>query len=212
MQVGAYVDGFNLYYALKRMQWRHLYWLDLEALCESLKPSGSSLAFVNYYTSRSKETARNRGISNRQQLYWRALRTRPKINLIEGKILPRSSQCEATCKEGFSRYQEKETDVKLGIDIVRDALKGRVQGIILITADTDQVPTLRLLQEETPNVNRRLCLPPSTQKFPMELTNLAHKPFTGLTEAHLSPYVFDSRVKDASGKFIDKPLKWQRSK
>ncbi len=173
MRFGAYVDGFNLFYSLKRMRRRDLYWLNLESLMQALVPVGSSLEFVNFYTSPSLETSSNRGIRARQELYWKALGSTSKVRIIQGKIVHREMWCLAHCKGRFTKWQEKETDVKLGLDIVRDSLTGVVDGIILVTGDTDQIPTLKMLAENCPSVSRRLFLPPSTEHFPRELTSAA---------------------------------------
>jgi len=206
VKFGAYIDGFNLYYALKRLNLRNLYWLDIQSLSESLTPKTASLEFVNYYTSRSKDP-RNKGTAARQEVYWQALRTLPKVNIVEGKILERDSQCEAACKLGFKRHQEKETDVKIGIDIIRDCLIKKVQGIILITADTDQVPTLQMVKDLNLSISVQLATPPSKRRAPRELTNLASK-HHGLFPNTLRQHVMPNTIQTASGR-ISKPARWQ---
>jgi uncharacterized LabA/DUF88 family protein len=208
MRFGAYVDGFNLYYALKRMQRRDLYWLNLESLMQVLVPAGSSLEFVNYYTSPSLETPSNRGIRGRQELYWKALRSEPKVRILLGKIVPRTMRCGAHCKSSFTKWQEKETDVKIGLDILKDSLTGTVDGIILITGDTDQIPTLKMLAESCPKVPRRLFLPPMTEHFPRELTSAAT--FVGsLRESKLKECQFPDSICLADGRIITRPIKWR---
>ncbi len=206
MRFGAYVDGFNLYYSLRRQGWRRTYWLDLQSLCAALLPESASLEFVNFYTSRSHEKSPPTGVQLRQQLYWRALRTRPLVNIIEGKMALRDSQCEAQCRQIFTRYQEKETDVKLGIDLVRDAIRGLVDGVLVLTGDTDQVPTLKLLREETPALKILPVFPPSKRKFPAELT--AFKPFRILSEGILLRHQLPESLMDQAG-LIARPLKWK---
>ncbi len=190
------------------MGWRRYYWLDLYAMCDALKPRGSTLAFVNYYTSRSKETTRSREISTRQEAYWRALSSTP-VNLIQGKIAERDCLCESQCRNLFTRFQEKETDVKIGIDIISDALLGKLEGVLLVTGDTDQRPTLQLLSTLKPGISRKLVFPPSARKFPKELTELAHRPFTALDATILAKFQFQDIVQDRKGIEVRRPDKWR---
>lgn len=194
---------------MKRMGWRDLYWLDIEALANAFKPANATLEFVKYYTSRSRDP-RSQGVANRQQIYWRALKTLPKVQIIEGKILPRDSQCEADCKMGFVRLQEKETDVKLGIDVIHDCLTKKVQGIILITADTDQVPTLTMVRELKLSISVKLAFPPldARRKASKELSDLAGKTFF-IGESLLRSCQMPDPLMTPSGQ-LTRPDKWRR--
>lgn len=191
------------------MGWRDLYWLDIEALANAFKPANATLEFVKYYTSRSRDP-RSQGVANRQQLYWRALKTLPKVQIIEGKILPRDSQCEADCKMGFVRMQEKETDVKLGIDIIHDCLTKKIQGVILITADTDQVPTLTMVRDLKLSISVKLVFPPldAKRKASKELSDLASKTFF-IGDSLLRACQLPDPLITASGQ-LTRPDKWRR--
>ena len=71
----AYVDGFNLYYGLRSMGWRRLYWLDVHRLAENLLKPGQPLVRVHYFTARIASRPGNEGTRKRQGTYLDALET-----------------------------------------------------------------------------------------------------------------------------------------
>jgi hypothetical protein len=51
MRVACYIDGFNLYHAIRDLQKPHLKWLDLRALAQSLCRGGEDLVKVAYFSA-----------------------------------------------------------------------------------------------------------------------------------------------------------------
>ena len=92
MKVGAYIDGFNLYYGARRCcgrespGWR---WIDVRALVESALPQawidrGAVLARIVYCTARvSGATGPSPSAVADQDVYIRALRAHRSVDLIE---------------------------------------------------------------------------------------------------------------------------------
>src|SRR5712691_7723780 len=111
----VYVDGFNLYYgALKRTPYK---WLDLDRLCSLMLPNDNVLA-VNYYTARISARPGNPSGPTDQQMYIRALRTRPKISITYGHFLPHSVRMALTGVTPpqmvwVDKTEEKGSDVNL---------------------------------------------------------------------------------------------------
>jgi hypothetical protein len=58
-RVIVYIDGFNLYYALRSKGWRKYYWLDLARLAQALIKPGQQLEALHYFTSRILPTGYN---------------------------------------------------------------------------------------------------------------------------------------------------------
>jgi uncharacterized LabA/DUF88 family protein len=90
MRVGAYIDGFNLYYGARQScgrgtpGWR---WLDIRSLVESVLPQawlnqGAALEKVVYCTARVSG-ARNPSSAADQNVYNRALKAHGSVDLIE---------------------------------------------------------------------------------------------------------------------------------
>lgn len=79
----VYVDGFNLYYALKKYNQK---WLDIFALCDRLLTQNEVIQ-IKYFTARVRSRLGDLDIHIRQNAYLRALQTNPKIEIIFGHFL-----------------------------------------------------------------------------------------------------------------------------
>jgi len=86
MRTWVYIDGFNLYYAIRDSGCK---WLDIKALTEAAMPAGIVVEKLKYYTARVS------GITDpdqprRQQIYYNALRTLPEVELFFGQFLAKA--------------------------------------------------------------------------------------------------------------------------
>lgn len=86
MRTRVYVDGFNLYYALKRTPFK---WLDPVKLTYQLLPAGHSVTKLKYFTARVSGI-RDAGAPARQQVYLNALATLPEVEVLQGTFLSKS--------------------------------------------------------------------------------------------------------------------------
>lgn len=149
----VYVDGFALYKGMLQYQHRDMKWLDLEALACRLFPHRDVVG-VKFFTAPLKPLTNDPGIGQRQQIYWRALRT-TRVEIIEGTFhfarqwLPlHPEQLDGDGKVvtvRVKRPEEKGSDVALASHLVVDALENRAHSYAVVTNDSDLVPPLRLL-------------------------------------------------------------------
>jgi uncharacterized LabA/DUF88 family protein len=82
----VYIDGFNLYYAIRSMGCK---WLDVMALPRRMLRSPYTVQAVNYYTARVSGIL-DPGQPGRQQVYFSALKTVPGIRIILGNFLAKT--------------------------------------------------------------------------------------------------------------------------
>lgn len=80
----VYIDRFALYKGLLQREFPEFKWLDLEALACRLFPHREVVG-VKFFTAALKPLTNDPGIGQRQQVYWRALRT-TNVEIIEGKF------------------------------------------------------------------------------------------------------------------------------
>jgi len=84
MNTYVYVDGFNLYYgAVKGTPYK---WLNILSLCQKLLPRNKILK-IKYFTALVTARPGDPGQPSRQQIYLRALRTIPDLDIIYGHFL-----------------------------------------------------------------------------------------------------------------------------
>lgn len=141
-RVIVYVDGFNFYYGLKNNAWRRYYWLDMVSLFEKFMREDQELVKVKYFSAKPNDINKSR----RQNAFFQANQNNPKFEQILGKYLHKTITCR-NCGYVINTYEEKETDVRIATQIVADALKNQCDIAIIVSADSDMVPSIELAQE-----------------------------------------------------------------
>jgi NYN domain len=147
----AYIDGFNLYYGAVKGD-PPLKWLDVQAMCEAVLRN-HDVAAVRYYTARVTDRSDDPGQSQRQDVYLRALATRPKVEIVCGQFKERPRRVPlARPRRGRVRLadvivtEEKGSDVNLATDLLWDALAGAMDVALVVSNDLDlQRPIARVM-------------------------------------------------------------------
>ncbi len=151
----VYVDGFNLYYGLRKTpEWRAFYWLNFPALFSRFIRSGQELKAVKYFSARPHDPEK----SARQALLFQANTLDSRFQLHLGYYLQKDIQCYG-CHRIIQRYEEKESDVRLATEIVADAYTKAAQTIILVSADGDMAPAVEHARRAGANVH--IYFPPN---------------------------------------------------
>ena len=148
----VYVDGFNLNYgAVKDTPYK---WLNIRRLCELLLPN-HSIQRIKYFTARVSARADDPDKPTRQQIYFRALKTIPGLDIIYGSFLSHEVMMPlAELPTRGSRFvkvirtEEKGSDVNIATHLVHDAYQTSFESAILITNDSDLQEPVRIVQEE----------------------------------------------------------------
>ena len=147
-----YVDGLNLYHCAlaDTPHW----WLDLQALARRLLEPEFSLHRIRYFTARIAGR-RDPGNRLRQQMYLRALRTIPELEVHEGHFLSYPTWMPlANPKPGeparvkVMRTEEKGSDANLAAWLTRDAAKRDCRAAFVITGDSDFTGVIQMVRRE----------------------------------------------------------------
>ena len=156
-RVSVYIDGFNLYHAVDALSEDHLKWLDLWKLSETLAGPGEVVTCVKYFSAYA--TWREDSY-RRHQTYVAALKAHG-VQFIEGKFKRKRVQCRL-CQDAYLTHEEKETDVNIGVHLMADALKGRFDRALVVSADTDLNAAVRHTRDETAgrNLEINIVAPP----------------------------------------------------
>jgi uncharacterized LabA/DUF88 family protein len=148
----VYVDGFNLYYgAVKGTPFR---WLNIRHLCDLLLP-GHSIATIKYFTARVSARKDDPDKPTRQQIYLRALRTLPALEIVYGSFLSHDVMMPVADPSPGSpkfirvtRTEEKGSDVNIATHLMHDAYQHKFQAAVLITNDSDLLEPIRIVRQE----------------------------------------------------------------
>ncbi len=176
-RVTFYVDGFNFYFGLKRTKksdndWKKFYWIDMVKLCESFLGKNQILEKVIYFTASPLSPQKN----SRQSAFLNAnkLINGKRFEIVRGKYLEKHITCPY-CKGDISRPEEKKTDVNISIRMVEDCVMGATDVVALVSADSDLVPPMELIQRRFPNVAIKVYFPPSNYSSDLKDNLLHHR-------------------------------------
>lgn len=195
-RVCVYVDGFNVYHAVAKSSDQTVKWLNYRSLAESFLKPGEMLQDVYFFTAVLKwEPAKQ--IRHRNFL---AAQEAVGVRVVESNFKRVMKKC-TVMDRNCPRYEEKQTDVQISTTLMADAILGRVDRAILITADSDQVPLARQMKALFPGIQLTLSAPPGRADQARELGDVItdRKPLTiGRLLAHRLP----RDVYDAAGKKV----------
>jgi uncharacterized LabA/DUF88 family protein len=202
------VDGFNLYYgAVKGTPHK---WLNILKLCQLLLPKNQILK-IKYFTALVTARPGDPDQPNRQQIYLRALRTIPDLEIIHGHLLEHEvSMPLAGGLPGKTKYvnvmktEEKGSDVNIAAHLINDGYKGLYQVAILVTNDSDLVEPIKIVQNDLKLAVGVLNPRQVTPSHELRKFAAFVKP---IRQGVLAASQFPTTLKDITGTF-HKPAKW----
>ena len=150
----AYIDGFNLYHAIADLNRPDLKWGNLWSLSSSFLRAAQTLVAVNDYSAYATWRP---GAEARHRQYTAALES-VGVTLQISEFKERDRRCDQ-CGAQWVSHEEKETDVRMSIDIVTDALTDRFDLAIVVTADSDMKPAVARVRS-MPDKKVLLVAPP----------------------------------------------------
>lgn len=194
-RVIVYIDGFNLYHSIDDLRRPELKWLDVRAMAESLLRKDETLKAVKYFSAYATwmpdRYARHRD-------YVAALISRGVIAHM-GQFKEKPRKC-FSCGAKWMGHEEKETDVQIAVHMVADALKGEVERLVVVSADTDLAPAIRMIAANVPKCEVFVAAPPGRFKNCRALG-----PKLQLTPGRLSQCLLPENVQVGPGRSITRP-------
>jgi hypothetical protein len=204
MDAIAYIDGYNLYYGIKK--WPAYKWLDLEQMVDRVFPN-DNVGQIRYFTARVKGKF-NPASPIRQQSYLRALTTLPRIEPHFGRFLIHPTRLPLAAnptgpKVEVLRSEEKGSDVNLATYMLLDALEHPGTMRIVFSNDSDLREPIRAVQEPPFNQTVWVVNPRQTPKTKMGATHHIDLNIADVRDSQL-PNV----VTLANGKTVRRPNTW----
>lgn len=162
IRVNVYIDGFNFYYGLKNKHWKKYYWLDIVKFYELFMKPNQILNNVYYCTAVPTDKSQKK----RQAEFFKANKLNPKFNLIYGKFLEKEVIFGG---KKYKTYEEKQTDINIAINLIRNIHNNSCDTSIIVSADSDLIPAIELAKEIDPNHKIFFHFPP--ERHSVNLTN-----------------------------------------
>jgi len=233
MVTNVYIDGFNLFHGcLQRTPYR---WLDPIRLIAYHFPQ-NRINIVRFFTAPVQPPPHDADQRNRQEIYWRALRTIPNLYIHNGHFQVQSQRMKLLYPlQDGSEYveviksEEKGSDVNLASYLLVDTFgvdeKTKCEAVIVVSNDADLATPLKLARQKFKikaavlhPLRRNLdqlfwpsnCIPPNaTRSLPhasIELKRTGARSVE-IDETALICSQFDDIILDQHGT-IHKPASW----
>jgi len=193
-RVIAYVDGFNVYKGIQYYRQQNPNKLpsnkiDLRSLITNhLIYEGESLESICWYSAipnNDRDPEKQRTINNHKQYKNRLENDGVHIRL--SGYRKRSTKC-SSCGHKTRSSQEKETDNRLSLEVLEDAVFDRMDRALIISSDSDFIPVLHSLNRyrERREVDAVMCPPIGRDKSAKAVIEKCRELF-GTTERRMYP-------------------------
>jgi len=155
-KAGLFVDGFNLYHAVKELGDEYLKWADLWRIGAEIIPSRTeTLEMVEFCTAYYPG---DHGKRIRHDAYKQALEIKG-VRCHWGHYADDHRECPA-CQHRWVRPAEKQSDINVALSVFDAARRGRIDHAYLLSADGDQAATVKWFREAFPEKDITLVIPP----------------------------------------------------
>ena len=208
MKTFVYVDAFNLYYgALKNTPFK---WLNIRKMCELMLPQ-NQIESICVCAARVVARPNDPGQPLRQDMFFRALRTLPNTEIVEGHFLshpvwmPLAQPVPGGPKMAqVIKTEEKGSDVNLAAALLRDAYEDRFEAAV-VSGDSDLLAPVQIV---TGRLKKRvIILNPQKSTRPSQVLRRAASLYRHLRPGVLAASQFPTTMQDAAGTF-SKPPTW----
>ena len=197
-RVVTYVDGFNLYHALDDLKEPSLKWLDLWSLSASLVRPNEHLVGVKYFSAFATWLP---GPFARHRQYVKALES-VGVQAVMGRFKEKPRQCN-NCHARWTSHEEKETDVNVAIHLIKDVLKNEFDRAIIISADSDLVPAVKMAQQHDRTKEISVVAPPGRFGHARDL-----KPILEISKGRVRKHLLAAAMRHRDGTTIIRPIEY----
>ncbi|MGN6471210.1 MAG: NYN domain-containing protein [Rhizobiaceae bacterium] len=198
-----FIDGFNFYHALRKLDGNHLKWVSLRALMARQTSKAETIVKIYYFSAFADWLP---GPRNRHQQYVAAL-IASDVTVIMGTFKKKDRYC-SHCKQTTVGHEEKETDVNIALCMLNEAYKDTYDRAYLVSRDSDLKPAIAMIRAEFPHKEVVLVAPPHFGHS-TDLLGVA----TGkrkITRAQIEECLFPERVTDSGGNVAAiRPVEYQ---
>ncbi len=153
----VYIDGYNWYHAIFKHhpEWK---WLNIQSFFEGLRPD-EEITAVKLFSAMVDPNQKGSPARERQQKYFDALKTLPKVKIVLGAFQERQVTCRADCAKTYMIQDEKKTDVNLAIEIIDDALNNACEKMYIVSGDSDVQPAVEWVWKNRPQTSIMVYVP-----------------------------------------------------
>lgn len=157
-RVVAFIDGLNLYHAVRSLEDSRLEWCDVVSLSRLFLRRNERLKTVHYYNAYPHHLSQLR--RQRYKRYTKSV-CASGARLVEGRF-----------KRKGCTHEEKETDVNIALDMLDLAYRGEFDKCFLVSGDSDLKPAVGRVLANFPRKSVTILAPPG--QHVNDFRNLRH--------------------------------------
>ena len=217
LRTNVYIDGFNLYYAIRKTPFK---WLNLSALCSRLLPT-HSIQKIKYFTAIVIALPHDLNVPLRQAIYLRALRTLSDLEIHdEGhfvqwpRLLPQyplayigtNNPTRPPQTVQVLKAEEKGSDVNLASLLLRDCFRNDFDEAAVISNDSDLTTPIEIVVKDF-GKPVKVVNPHRKKYLSHELKGVASSCFYSINMSVYRDSQFPPAMTDSNGTF-SKPVTW----
>lgn len=207
MKTNVYIDGFNVYYGIRK--WPECKWLDFHALASRLFPD-DTVNRIRYFTAPVRGVPDPQSRS-RQNVFLRAVRNDPIVVVHEGRFLAKRVYMPLVDPDPGKprtvrvwKTEEKGSDVNLATYLLLDAIRRDCEMAVGMSNDSDLREPIRLVQE-TPFDIPVWVVNPLINKMKTHMNATHH---LDLTLADCRACLLPQTVLLSTGRTVSRPRAW----
>jgi len=209
------IDGFNLFHSIRESiadgrkagSAISAKWLNLKALCDKLLvdvthfPKGSTTSKIRYFTALATHLAPDKVTDHKT--YISALDSEGVLVAV-GNFKRKEIKCPK-CNKRFVRHEEKETDVNIGIALVRSFLEDECDTAVILSGDTDLVSAVLSAKQLYPKKRIGIAFP--YRRHNNHFQSVADFTFKLKTASYINAQ-FGPTITCSDGTVLTKPPDW----
>ena len=195
-----FIDGFNVYHAIKNSRFNKYKWLDYWELSKKFIGKKDELKGVLYFTAYSVWD--NEKIKRHKRL---VLANRDQgVDVIFGRFRRVTKNCRQ-CRKKYQTFEEKRTDVNIAIHLLTNAYKDNYDKAVLISGDSDIIPAVQAVKQAFPEKEISLVIPVGGKAH--ELAQVIGSSVR-MKEVHLRTSQLPNTVTLKNGVVLQRPGEW----
>ena len=195
-----FIDGLNVYHAIKNLRFNKYKWLDYWELAKKFIGQKDELKGVLYFTAYSVWD--NEKIKRHKRL---VLANRDQgVDVIFGRFRRVTKSCRQ-CKKKYRTFEEKRTDVNIAIHLLTNAYKDNYDKAVLISGDSDIIPAVEAVKQAFSEKEISLVIPVGGKAH--ELAQVIGSSVR-MKEVHLRTSQLPNTVTLKNGVILQRPGEW----
>ncbi|MGX3044858.1 NYN domain-containing protein [Helicobacter sp. T3_23-1056] len=199
-KVITYIDGFNLYHSIadlirRNTSLKHLQWQNPISLSKQFLPNNDIMKSIYFFSAYPYWKPH---FMQEHKDYIEILEDLG-IKIVLGNFKEKKVYCH-NCHTTITKHEEKQTDVNIAMQILRDCYEKRCDCMQIISADTDLTTPIKFAKDKGIKIN--IVLPPYRKA--KELIALADKK-SNIKAKHLQNAYLGQSYKLKNGKILQNP-------